>query len=412
MKRGNVIRKKKGGVILKMRKICIIFIVILVCSNVHAQSVVVTGQGEERSDALRDAMRNAVEQVVGTLLSSQTLVQNAAVVQDEIFAKSQGFIQKYTVLKEYESGGIYFVQAKIDVNTEPDSKIVNKLQMLTMLNDPRIAVVIFSEEENQSYDMNSMGTSDITGKSDLISESAVIQRLIDSGFTRVVDASVTAKIRNSQFLNSILNNERQLTGEIEELGADYLILGKSTSEAANVVLPKWEKIQRTSETAMDVSSTGNQSEQVVSNLISGRANISLRIIKADTGAIIGVYDATGQGVDGSIAAAKKKALRQAGKTAGEFVLAQFSKQSGNIQSGVEILVNVDSMEQLQEIQKALKTIQGIQAVYLREFRNKKALIEIDSTRDLQLIFENLKDKLNLTILLDGISSNGIRITVM
>lgn len=389
-----------------------IFIMVLICSNVYAQSAIVTGQGEERSDALRDAMRNAVEQVVGTLLSSQTLVQNAAVVQDEIYAKSQGFIQKYTVLKEYESGGIYFVQAKIDVNTEPDSKIVNKLHMLTMLNDPRIAVIIFSEDENQSYDMNSMGTSDSTGKSDLISESAVIQRLIDGGFTRVVDASVTAKIRNSQFLNSILNNEHQLTGEIEELGADYLILGKSTSEAANVVLPKWKKIQRTSETAMDVSSTGNQSEQVVSNLISGRANVSLRIIKADTGAIIGVYNATGQGVDGSIAAAKEKALRQAGKVAGEFVIAQFSKQSGNIQNGVEIQVNVNSMEQLQEIQKALKTIQGIQAVYLREFRNKKALIEIDSTRDLQLIFKNLKDTLNFMILLDGISSNGIRITVM
>ena len=66
---------------------------LLALNNItYAQIADVSGVGEDRDSALRDAKRNAVEQIVGTYINSETLVSQASVVSDEIYAKSFGFI--------------------------------------------------------------------------------------------------------------------------------------------------------------------------------------------------------------------------------------------------------------------------------------------------------------------------------
>ena len=63
-----------------------------------AQSVVVDGYGTDERSALKDASRTAVEEVAGTFIDSRTLVENAAVKLDQIYAKSQGFITGTQIL--------------------------------------------------------------------------------------------------------------------------------------------------------------------------------------------------------------------------------------------------------------------------------------------------------------------------
>ena len=59
---------------------------LLALNNItYAQIADVSGVGEDRDSALRDAKRNAVEQVVGTYINSETLVSQASVVSDEIY---------------------------------------------------------------------------------------------------------------------------------------------------------------------------------------------------------------------------------------------------------------------------------------------------------------------------------------
>lgn len=54
---------------------------LLALNNItYAQIADVSGVGEDRDSALRDAKRNAVEQVVGTYINSETLVSQASVV--------------------------------------------------------------------------------------------------------------------------------------------------------------------------------------------------------------------------------------------------------------------------------------------------------------------------------------------
>ena len=115
----------------------------VVCNSSSAQWAEVTGTGEDADSALRDAKRSAVEQVVGTYISSETLVSQASVVQDEIYAKAVGFVTDVKVLDEGRHAGAYRVRANVNVNTNPNSELMNRVEMIRALGDPRIGVVVF-----------------------------------------------------------------------------------------------------------------------------------------------------------------------------------------------------------------------------------------------------------------------------
>lgn len=62
--------------------------------------VVATGIGQDSDQALKNALRAAVEQAVGTLVDSETLAKNDAVVNDQILSYSAGFVQSHKVIGE------------------------------------------------------------------------------------------------------------------------------------------------------------------------------------------------------------------------------------------------------------------------------------------------------------------------
>lgn len=74
---------------------------LLVLSNcVSAQIADVTGIGEDSDSALRDAKRNAVEQVVGTYINSETLVSQASVVLE--FSTEIPDMSVFEIPKKYQ----------------------------------------------------------------------------------------------------------------------------------------------------------------------------------------------------------------------------------------------------------------------------------------------------------------------
>jgi hypothetical protein len=53
-----------------------------------------------RDHAIKDALRKAVEQAVGTFISSETVVENYEVLSDRIYSKAEGYVAEYKVLRE------------------------------------------------------------------------------------------------------------------------------------------------------------------------------------------------------------------------------------------------------------------------------------------------------------------------
>lgn len=75
---------------------------LLALNNItYAQITDVSGVGEDRDGALRDAKRNAVEEVVGTYINSETLVSRSSVVLE--FSTEIPDISVFEISKKYQN---------------------------------------------------------------------------------------------------------------------------------------------------------------------------------------------------------------------------------------------------------------------------------------------------------------------
>jgi len=92
----------------------------VITGSLKAQDIFETearGVGLKRDDALRDALRNAIEQAVGVTLSSETRVENFMVISDAIATRTTGYIRSYNIVKEIPFPDRYEVTIKAAVTT-------------------------------------------------------------------------------------------------------------------------------------------------------------------------------------------------------------------------------------------------------------------------------------------------------
>ena len=87
-----------------------------------AQEVIETeakGVGINKTDALQDALRNAVGQAAGVALKSETRVENYMIISDAIATNTSGYISSYNVVSEIPFPDRFEVKVKAKVSTSP-----------------------------------------------------------------------------------------------------------------------------------------------------------------------------------------------------------------------------------------------------------------------------------------------------
>src|SRR4030042_5041960 len=78
----------------------------------NQQEVIARGMGavisgdlaKAEEDAISNALRNAVEQVIGTMIQSEVLVQNYQTIEDRIYSQSAGYVERYEVIGKSRQG--------------------------------------------------------------------------------------------------------------------------------------------------------------------------------------------------------------------------------------------------------------------------------------------------------------------
>ena len=102
---------------------------------------------QARDQAIQDALRLVVEQAAGTMVSSETLVQNYEVLRDQIYSQSQGYIQHYEVTNETTEGNLYRVTIQAAV---AKGNLKNDLAALGLLmarkNMPRVMIMVAEQK--------------------------------------------------------------------------------------------------------------------------------------------------------------------------------------------------------------------------------------------------------------------------
>lgn len=84
-------------------------------SKSSTQTVVVEGAGETADEAIKDAFRVAVRQVVGAFVDAETLLENDELIRDKVLTYSNGCIKKYSEIRKVEENGLFRVKIRADV---------------------------------------------------------------------------------------------------------------------------------------------------------------------------------------------------------------------------------------------------------------------------------------------------------
>ena len=84
------------------------------------------GVGGDKTEALKDAYRDAVERAVGLYVDAEQMVKNEELVKDQILTQSNAYIEKYDVMKENaKPNGLVEVQILAEVRKSALTKKIS-----------------------------------------------------------------------------------------------------------------------------------------------------------------------------------------------------------------------------------------------------------------------------------------------
>lgn len=418
-----------------------IFLSLIISSTAMAQVVVVTGSGSTRDAAINDAKRNAVEKVVGSYISSTTVVDSPYVLKDEIYSKAYGFIKDIQILHE-SKGTIYEVQAKVEVDNSSDSQLMNKLESLRVLNNPRISVVI---------NHNTSGEKSV--KYINLCETIITQKLRELGFSKMIDkAKIWQKKNEGRGEITISKNGGVQTGNSIKTGTNTKVntnvnvnvsTGSSgttkpynsnkkppvkTEKKPAIPLPasmEYEAYLPNSDTDYFVFGSLEFStnkvmhpvykdlrEAKVSNFDTGflktTATLEIKILKSDTMEQVGIHSLDASSLHSDTNTAEREAIKQVANKAAEKIAETFSKKGASIDNGFEMKVSTDQGN-LVKLIADIKKASGVINVRLRNYRDGKATYEIEGDIKTFDLFRHLQQSSRLRITKLNVSDNLLEI---
>lgn len=348
-------------------------------TTVTAEGVASVTQGRAdvaRDVALEDALRRAVEQVIGTMVESETLVQNFQLVSDKIYTQTKGYVTNYQIVSERQDGGMYRVTVKASVDA---GHLQTDLQALGLLyrrmNKPRVMAVIAERHAG-------------AGSSDPAGETEIIRLLVEKGF-KVVDQAQIRTIRESDQVKRAAEGDAksaQLLGR--QYGAEILIVGEAFSEGA-------------------------MRGGMLGDLVSVRGRLQAKAIRADTGDILAAEGALSPGVDISEQVAGKKAVVAAAKkwldAALPVILDRWAKELGGDNS-VQLVVSGLSLPQVGAFKDVLRTqVRGVKDLQQRSYVANTATLDVELKGTAQTLADDLprKDFGTFRVEITGMTSNHL-----
>lgn len=171
-----------------------------------------------RDEALSDAMRRAVEQGVGSFLTSETTVEQMVLVEDRVYSESKGYIKSYTIIREGAKDNLYEIKISAIVLLDQLAKDLEAIGILIKKkSNPRVMVVIYSRE-------TSTALFGVSVEGNRTAENQIESILLRKGF-QLVDAG---QVRRKKELETLfLKNDPSMASKIaKDFGAEVLVEGE------------------------------------------------------------------------------------------------------------------------------------------------------------------------------------------
>ena len=347
----------------------------------QAQSVTGEGMGMTRDAALLAAKRDAVEKGVGVVIASETMVQDFMVKKDQILSKANGFVKTYTEQSASQGpDGLWTVSISAVVTDILDEVVKDQLALdllLSWVRHPRFMIMI--DEQN----IDEAGT--------IVAETEIGRRMGAKGFS-IVSASQSEALQQRNInLASIQGDPVQAAGVAAEFGAEYIIVGNASSKAVT--------------------------HPMLGTRLSGQANISAQVIRADNAEIIAQETFHGKATHIDAQTAGVDALKNAAKNLSDYLLAETVKRWSLEQSNARLLTlrisNVSFRARGQIIATLGSEIEGVRGVDQRSFAGGTVTLAVQysgTNEDLGSVLDG-RDFGNFSLFIVGMTPNALDITV-
>ena len=319
-----------------IRLVLVVFLVVAAgtaSAQFSQKSVVVEGEAETKDEAVKIALRAAVEQGVGVLVDSETLVENNELISDKIYTEVQGYVTEYNVIEETEEAGLVTVKVQATVSL---AKLRNSIKGLK---------IILEEKENPRFAVDFREYIDGADLPSPELRPLFEKKLKDDKF-EVIDIAQLELIKERDATLSY-EDPIQAAALGRRMGAEVLILGEASAELGNVSVAHGVKVY------------------------SYTVNVTVKAIKTDTADIIAVENVSeskrGGGTKGETAIARE-ALKEAGdkiyKKLTASVIETWRSEVYNVNKFQVILINADDEDRRVFVDN-LKGISGVEKVVVR-----------------------------------------------
>ncbi len=345
-----------------------------------------------KEKAIEQALRNAVEQVVGTYVKSSTLVENYITVEDKIFSQSKGFVKSWRELSAKEVDGVMEVEVEATVAAAKLKGSLDEIEWALAKKDyPRLMVLI--AEQNIGESGYSYWWGNTTGSISMSQvENTLIDQLSPKGFIFVDPQVLAGKIQmKDAYKVTSAGISNQAAVEIANLtNAQVVLVGTAIATNAGPVMQG-------------------------SKLQSGQCDITVRAINTDNGEILMTASVHAAEAHISPPTAGNKALIKGGKKLSEQIVKKLVDRWLNSTAIVTLeVVGLTGYPMLDELQSALQNeVRGVKGVSLRKMMKDSAQIDLYYSGKVALLASELTQKTfkGIKVQVENMTANQLKLRV-
>lgn len=330
--------------------LCVFFSATLFAQGDQTGDIVIEGlgRGSNEAEALMAAKRDAVEKGIGTVLLSQTEIENFMMKRDMIITKTMGAVKKYDVISKTKApDGVHEIKIKAVISrTTMHNDLAAFHILLESMEKPKVMVIIKE---------NNIGNKEPTNRA---AETAIIKFLKSPYDFDIVDQSIVASIKTSEKKMASLAGDAASAASIGTMhGAEVIITGNAVSRVAENI------------------------SYNLGGMKSVQADVTLRAINCTTGRIIASGDAHGAKVHISPNTAGTMAINAASKKAAKNLLdAIIEDWNKQINNGVPLIVSIKGVSTFRAknaVVQTLKSMPGVVTVHERGWNGQSQLLQAD-----------------------------------
>jgi hypothetical protein len=336
-------------------------------SQVEAEgyATIVDGRKDAaREQAINDAFRRAVEQAVGVMVESETLVKNFELISDKVYSKSSGYIKKHTILNERVDGDAFRVRIQATVFMVKLEKALDDIGLIIKkAGKPRLMLLI--AEQNVISDKPSFWWGPGGGLDMGIVENTLMSELMPKGFIFVDRQVVLAGMKEVPAGPNLSND---LALKLAKMGeAEVVVIGQAVAKAGIPLMG--------------------------TTIRSCQATISVRVLNADSGepiASVSTNDRTAHvdPVTGGSEALKKASIEMARKLMPEIL----AKWKTRVNSAHTVKLSLTGMKfgNMKNFKEFLQDkFESVEEIYDRSYRDGIASLDLEIRGDIRDLAEGL-----------------------